>query len=471
MQNFKQYSVIIDGGTGVLFQPMTEEYFYILTAKHNLQIKPDQAYIDKEDNTDINILRFIFEDGTYTTEKIPFTLLKNQNYFPHINPAVDSAILKIRFDEYKIFEIKNLYVYEDTSIDNNTCVCGFPDDKRKANAENPHEQFTNYKISQSSNDTQYKKSVRLTENQSQETISGMSGGGIVKLGKDHYLLIGIQSQMTRTISPQNEIDFIPIRFFTEIIEHYRDSLSPLLPPYLANFSFLRDNAFNINAGPDDSDIQYLRNFLKAKTTNVIESDITPIAIKEYFKERLLLDKNDTKNLSDESIYCCWLEYLVIMNIAKEKNHSLNELEELFDKVRLIYKNTNTEWHSENFLKECMNCDFSNLAVDGTILINTSILPHKTTQVHHYKINKGSLVPNIDFLRKEHLNGEFGNVFIDNGSGETQEFVFDRFTFIHFAFLKQYMLVENSHDFREYNANNSPELVTKLKTLYGELFNL
>lgn len=32
----KQCSVMVDNGSGVFFQPMTEEYSYILTAKHNL---------------------------------------------------------------------------------------------------------------------------------------------------------------------------------------------------------------------------------------------------------------------------------------------------------------------------------------------------------------------------------------------------------------------------------------------------
>ena len=35
--NFKQYSVIVDGGTGVLFQPMTDEYFYIFGNLHELK--------------------------------------------------------------------------------------------------------------------------------------------------------------------------------------------------------------------------------------------------------------------------------------------------------------------------------------------------------------------------------------------------------------------------------------------------
>ena len=74
--NFKQNNVIVDRGTGVLFQPMTDEYFYILTAKHNLQNKVDNDnYVDKEDNSIIKIVRFIVEDNVFNTEEIPFKLI------------------------------------------------------------------------------------------------------------------------------------------------------------------------------------------------------------------------------------------------------------------------------------------------------------------------------------------------------------------------------------------------------------
>lgn len=42
----KQCSVRLDGGSGVLFQPMTEKYTYILTAKHNLSNDSEEKRID-----------------------------------------------------------------------------------------------------------------------------------------------------------------------------------------------------------------------------------------------------------------------------------------------------------------------------------------------------------------------------------------------------------------------------------------
>ncbi|MFV5685094.1 ABC-three component system protein [Flavobacterium sp. GB2R13] len=468
--NFKQYSVIVDGGTGVLFQPMTEEYFYILTARHILQNKgEDDTYIDKVDNTSIKVTRFIFENS-WKTEEIPFELIKGKTYFPHSNENIDAAILKIRFDEYKKFEIKDLYISENTTINNDTYLCGFPDDKRKANQGNLLEQFTNYTISQNSNDLDFKKSVRLLDHQTQNTIVGMSGGGIVKLKDNYFKLIGIQSQMTKTVSEQNEIDFLPIIYFNEIVTEFSDRLNILLPPYLANFSFVKDKVFNIDAGPDDNDIVFTRNFLKNKANQIINSDITPIGIKDFFKERLVLNNADLATLNDEIIYATWLEFLVIMNIAKNKVHSFSDLEDLFNKVRLIYKNTNSQWQGSDFLKECMNCDLRDLQVNGTVLINTKDIPAKE-RIGHYKIDKDSIIPSIGTLKKDYQNGNFGDVFIDDAAGEAKEFVFDKYTFIHFEFLKKFLIVEQSEEFKDFDSTNQAELLSKLNSIYGELFSL
>lgn len=469
--NFKQYSVIVDGGTGVLFQPMTDEYFYILTAKHNLQNKVDNGnYEDKEVNSIIKIVRFIVKNNVFNTEEIPFKLIKGQTYFPHSDVAVDAAILKVRFDEYKIIEVNHLHISDDTLINSDAYLCGFPDDKRKANFDNYQAQFTNHTILQNTNNVGSKKSVRLLEDQTIDTIIGMSGGGIVKMNDNYFKLIGIQSQMTDTFSGQNKIDFLPITNFNEIVLEFSDRLNILLPPYLANFSFLKEKVFNINAGIDDNDIVFTRNFLKHKASHIISSDITPIGIKDFFKERLILNNEDLTILNNEIIYATWLEFLVIMNIAKNKVHCFLDLEDLFNKVRLIYKNTNSQWQDNNFLKECMNCDLNDLQDNGTVLINTDVLPEKN-QVHHYKIDKGSIISNIDFLRKDYQNGNFGNVFIDDAAGEAKEFVFDKYTFIHFEFLKKFLIIEKSEEFKGFNKDNQHELLSKLNSIYGELFTL
>ena len=47
-EKYQKISIMINNGTGVLFQPMSNEFTYILTAKHNVQFKnQDNIYVDK----------------------------------------------------------------------------------------------------------------------------------------------------------------------------------------------------------------------------------------------------------------------------------------------------------------------------------------------------------------------------------------------------------------------------------------
>lgn len=472
MQNFKQYSVIIDGGTGVLFQPMTSEYFYVLTAKHVVQNKVETTYVDKEEESEITINRFIKDGNNWSTVLIPFKINKGSNYFPHKNSKVDAAILKISFEEVGHFDILNLSTLNFTNINNDASLCGFPSDKRKASHDDLTAQYTNYKISENSNDTQYNCSVRLQQIQTQDTIGGMSGGGIVRLIDNYYQLIGIQSQMTQTVSEQNEIDFVPIKRFDDIIKYpeNKDKLSPLLPPYMGAFEYLKDKAFDINAGPDDSDIIFTRSFLQNKTKEVIASNITPSYIRNFFKERLLLNENNLSKLNNELIYITWLEFLTIVNIVKSKKHEVSDLEDLFNAIRLICTNTDTDWLATDFLEECAKCDFEDLKEGGTVLIKTNKNPINP-KIDHYRIKRNSILPNIQHIKSKHENGQLGDIFIGDASSHTKEFVFTKFNFMHFEFLKAYMLVWKSEDYKGFNVNNQTELLTKLKEEYGKLFNI
>lgn len=469
--DLKLYSVIVGNGSGVLFQPMNFKYTYILTAKHNffdktpVDGKPDY-YKEKADGTIVNIYHLFLEKGVWSSQLYNFVLKKGENYFPH--KTTDIAILKINF----IKGFDKIFVLNDYTINNDFYLCGFPDNKRDANYDNYPNQYTNHKISNKTSSINNLVEVRLNQPKTQSDINGMSGGGIFNLNEYSISIIGIQSQMTKAISPQNEIDFVPIKHLDEILNYPEnaDKLTPLLPPYMASFEFLKDKAFDISAGIDDDDISFTRLFLKNKSLEVIGSNITPIYIKDYFKERLLLNEKNLSRLCNEIIYITWLEFLTIINIAKTKIHNREELEELFSFIRLIYKDTTIEWQDNEFLKECINGNFEGLRDNGTVLIKTNSLPAKT-KIEHYIIKKGSLVSNIEYLKQEYIKGKFGDVFIDDGMSSTKEFVFDKYNFMHFEYLKKVMLVEKSEDFKRFNALNKIELLQKLKCEYEKLFNL
>ncbi|MPM69266.1 hypothetical protein SDC9_116210 [bioreactor metagenome] len=81
----KEYIVIVNEGSGCIFQPMDNSYSYVLTAKHNITNAKNQI---------TQFTRFKLNNNTWTETKIPFEyLVENENYFPH--PNRDIAIIKI----------------------------------------------------------------------------------------------------------------------------------------------------------------------------------------------------------------------------------------------------------------------------------------------------------------------------------------------------------------------------------------
>lgn len=464
VNDFKVYSVIVGGGSGILFQPLnTPESTYVLTARHNLfgERENDRGEREKYLLDEINI----FISNTHETDPINIKLVENEKYFPH--KSVDIAILKMEYLDGS----ENIYVVPSFTELTNSFLCGYPGYLRRK--ENFSEKYNSFPINNFTADNTTTCRAQLTDQTKEQVqIKGFSGGGILKLENNDYLsLIGIQSEVSSHV-PNGQIEFVPVKYFDEIIGYPENEskLSQLLPPYMGSFEYLKDKAFNINAGIDDDDISFTRAYLKNKAKEVTTSDITPVYIRNFFKERLLLNERDPSKLNNELIYLTWLEFLSIINIAKEKKHNCENLEDVFNVLRLIYRDTDSGWQDSEFLRECIESDYSNLKTGGTVLIKTNKLPPRA-DISHYKIDKESVVSRIDHLRNEFNGGNVGDVFINNASSELKEFAFDKYNFIHFEYIKEFLLVANCKDYASYKRANINELKEKLKKEYGKLFSI
>lgn len=208
----KLLSLIVGGGSGMLFQPMTNEYTYVFTAKHifldkiTTEGRPD-SYKEKVNGSIVLIYQLTLNEDLWNSNLIEFEVKKGENYFPH--QTADIALLKIKFME----GFAQTHILENCSINNDYYLCGFPNDKRGANNGNFPNQYTNYQISHKIASINNLIEVRLSQPKTQPEILGMSGGGIFRITNDSIDIIGIQSQMAKTISLQNEIDFVPITLF------------------------------------------------------------------------------------------------------------------------------------------------------------------------------------------------------------------------------------------------------------------
>ena|ERR1035437_571132 len=465
INDLRLYSVKVEGGSGVLFQPMNKlNYTYVLTAKHNMfgerQNAEDGRIKEKYQLDKVNI----YIQKHYETNPIVLSMIIGENYFPH--ETADIAILKIDYIE----GYQNIFVDENSEKTKGANICGYPGYIR---TEKPFtEQYTSFEIKNFIGQNVNTCRAQLTdENKAQTEIKGFSGGGILKIENKYLFLIGIQSEVSSHIA-NGQIEYVPVKFFNEIIANpdFNGKLTSLLPPFMGGFEYMKDKAFNIDAGIDDDDISFTRAYLRSKADEVTKSDITPVYIKDFFRERLLLNESDHTKLNNELIYLTWLEFISIINIAKDKNYNCADLEGVFNVLRLIYRDTDNSWQDSEFLSECLESDYPNLKTGGTVLIKTNKLPARA-DIRHYRIDRGSIVSRIDHLRTEFEVGNIGDIFINNASGELKEFAFDKYNFIHFEYIKEFLLVANCKDYASFKRANIDELKEKLKNEYGKLFSI
>jgi len=366
---FKSLSVIVNNGSGILFQPLTDNFFYILTAKHNLQQKQGDIYVDLPEGTAINIVRFILNDSSWSSLIIPFKLEKGTNYFPHKNLNVDAAILKVTYDQYEKFDIAGIHVSDDITIKGDAYLCGFPNDKRHVSTD-IQLHYASYKLSHNSNETDLLRSIRLSEIQRQETVEGMSGGGVVRIQNNYFELIGVQSSMTRTLSDQNEIDVLPISLFDKIVDDYDDALSYLLPSHMVNF----DSAFkDVLTLKDANYTNFIGVMRMALTKKLSQVNLKPLEIVKSEVAKLLLVSNENKLASNsKEFWICCLEYLLILSIILDKDINIEEFKNSLVTKRFLYSSSNATL--SQIIPEILNSDFDGMEQNSSIIVSLKHLP-------------------------------------------------------------------------------------------------
>jgi hypothetical protein len=456
--DLKRYTVILEGGSGVLFQPLDETKTYILSAKHVFyNIIPNDSGTDTKELK--KSISYSFSDNQNEPNEIE--IINGENYFEHSDENVDTAILILNEN----LGFNQIFIDTDCIVFNECLLCGYPckiDD-------NINDRYSNHQISRKIDTTNngYFRLETNFGNLNNEDIKGFSGGGVLRLNNGNINIIGIQSS-TITDYANGQIDIVPINKFIEIVKD--NYLSEMIPSFLTSFKFLKDKAFDISAGILDENISFARKLLKDKTLEVINSNITPLFIKDLFKDRLLINEKNHAILNDELIYITWLEFLTLINIAKEISCNQEDLEDIFSMTRLLYKNTSDDWQSGDFLEDCMSSNYLGLTENGTVFIKTKSNPI-AGNIAYYKLEKGSLVPRINTIRNEYENGILEVNNIGSAESEIEEFVFDKYNFIHFEYLKMYMLIENSEDFKTFKKSNEEELLIKLKEEYGKVFEI
>lgn len=403
----RKCSVKVGEGSGVLFQPMTEQYSYILTAKHNLY---------DDDNNDQAIYHYTQPKDLSDIEIKHIVNIMILNKFEH--SSLDIAILKINKID---FDSPVRYIKHPV-IRDKYLLYGYPSLRNDGNEEqNLSRDIMPFDITVIDIVDNYVV-VQNSEDYDQNDIMGCSGGGVFTDVDDGFYLVGVENEMDSSSQEHNRrFRFIQIEKFDEIIEQNLSELVPLYPPYMNDFNHLiEDDIFLLPNLMMEK--EKVTNILKDIATSQISNNITPKQIFDQYGTKLLTKNEYINELTNKCIWTAYLEFLVINHLVDSTSISLQHIDVIYKKRKFLFAKT-ANW--TDLIKEIFLYDIKSLEAGGIVCIACDIdktptmseipteLVKRINVVPSPRMNVNQALENpVDNLKVQHIFN-FQKKIIDN----------------------------------------------------------
>lgn len=342
-----RHAVKINEGSGVLVQSMSDEYSYVLTAKHVLAAVNS---LSMWDGTPVEPL------GVYSLDK-------------------DCAVIKVPY-----VESLSLTRFRSPDVEYQALAifAGFPGYLNNTNS--PAEKFRMYngKINKVVDDYL----LTLDNLPPKALIDGASGGGVYFLIGQQPFLIGVEIEMAGP-QPQEPgvVKCYSLARFDEIVN--ANGFAPILPTFFECFRKLQNKTFQFDSAMPGS-FNNLRRILHAKVTSMVaEGAPTPYELLDKYKDDLVVIGQSQQALYDIDLWTAFAEFLVIdMIMCGAQHFDAAHLLDLERRRRFVYSRHETNWMQDfsNILQSARK-----LLDDGGMLIVAS------------KDNSSAPVPSLDMI--------------------------------------------------------------------------
>lgn len=428
--DLKRYTVILDGGSGVLFQPLDETKTYILSAKHVFykDVKPDNGPDTKELKD-----RIYYRLSTDQETPIEIEINKGENYFEHDN--ADAAILVL--EENLGFD--QIFIDERTSGFDGFNLTGYPNSKRRADDKYDKQAIRDLN---SYNDSLI--ALRLVVNHlDHEQISGFSGGGIIKTNGDSLLLTGIQSKTPN--GPCNgEIQIVPIKRFEEIVDG--NNLSKLLPSYLSNIELLINSIISYN-----ETLPALKPKLQLairKQFEQVKCELNTIYSSSYIKK---FSTSET-GIKSKRFWTSFLEYALIISLLEVDGFDEDVLAKMSVTKKFIFSDTSKDIY--DLYGEVLLFASENISNDCQVLLATNQTPNSANR---RRMPAGEVTLNV------------GNV-IDTETIDRVQTSSKIKEIIHLKAIEFDCINSNENTLNQFPIQQLENILTEIKRLVHEFFN-
>jgi hypothetical protein len=352
-------------GSGVLIQPETNEYSYVITARHCIEgdIKTPQEY-NPED--------IIIEGEIQTDTSIP---IKGINCYFHKNEAVDLAIVKIPY----IPNLTHLYI-ENTKFKDECAIYGYPE---------PLEEEVNERdiiyadVSDNASkagriEIKIKDKQESTGQRTSNNIQGFSGSGIFGL-EGEISLYGIFVELKDKYAVYNTYCGFNVRCIEEIVEE--EGIAKLFHYKLTTFERFLEEALK----PHRQEINtVLRKIFREQIS------LTPIEIIEQIGDMLAIPHNKKCILVDK-LWEGWAKLIILLHIIGIDISSVGKIcyekEDIENYIKMLYSDECKR--AEEVIHEI----FTNREILEEV-INNSVIVLNTASTFHGKFLGRQRVKNI-----------------------------------------------------------------------------
>lgn len=425
--------VIVENGSGIIINPASGNFSYILTAKHVIGIYDD-------DNNIVGYKKFDTID-VFTINNKKIELQKSI-----IHENLDIAILITN----ERFEIDLLNIKKNITRNDIAYFLGFPNIRR--NDTKKIREFEG-EIQESDENTFV---LRTKEKSNQNEVVGSSGGGVFKIIEDKIYLCGIESSMDGNFREfHGRVVCTHLDKFNELL--LSNNLPQIYPSTLRSFITVIENLFQqIDKSDDPSCFQFLKNSLQDYATDFSRNAPSPIEITERLGEKLLVKNSPIENLFDQTLWITFIEFMLIFSLIDNSDElSFQYIEQVLKKRKFLYTASKNNWTHD--LEDIFSSDFRGLEKGGIIIVSS-----------HDPRAKHSLSPR-----------SFQKIVKDIGRVSPKSLMVDTsirnpaqdFKIFHLIGLHYKCIIDNDEEFEKYFSGNEgfdvKEMLEKFKEFYSE----
>jgi len=429
--DLKRYTVILGGGSGVLFQPLDENKTYILTAKHVLykDIKNERGQKTGEEL----IAKVKFSYSNDQSNPIEFEIKKDENYFEHDN--ADAAILVLE----KNLGFNQIFIDEKTTGFEGFNLTGYPNSKRTADDKYDKQIIRDVN---SYNDSLI--ALRLVVSHlGHEQITGFSGGGIIKINGDSLLIAGIQSK-TPIGDCNGEIQAVPIKRFEEIVDG--NNLSKLLPSYLSNIELLINSIISYN-----ETLPALRPKLQVairKQFEQVKCELNSIYSNNYIKK----STSSITGIKSRRFWTSFLEYALIISLLEVNGFDEDVLAKMSKTKKFIFSDSSKDIY--DLYGEVLLFASENISDNCQVLLATNQTPNS---------------PNRRRMLASEVNLNVGSV-VDTETIDRVQTSLKIKEIIHLKAIEFDCINSNENALNQFTIQQFEDILTQIKRLVNEFFN-